>query len=96
MAISRRGFLTAMLAAGAAPAIVKADSLMKIVVPSKKIVLVHSLVRLAGDFDGDTWPNTDDLSFGEVFFPTIVVHPQEIVVVDRAFKPIKRTLITRR
>jgi len=33
MNLSRRGFLGAILAAGAAPAIVKAESLMKIVVP---------------------------------------------------------------
>lgn len=33
MNLSRRGFLVAMLAAAAAPAIVKSDSLMRIVVP---------------------------------------------------------------
>ena len=35
MDFTRRGFLTSMLALSAAPAIVKADSLMKIVVPKR-------------------------------------------------------------
>lgn len=35
--MNRRSFLGAMLAAAAAPAIVKADNLMKIVVPSKEL-----------------------------------------------------------
>lgn len=43
MTISRRGFLTGIFVAGAAPAIVKASSLMKIVVPAKKIVLLDPL-----------------------------------------------------
>jgi len=38
--MNRRGFLAAMLAAGSAPAIVKAESLMKIVVPKREILRV--------------------------------------------------------
>ncbi len=38
--MNRRGFLTSILAAGAAPAVVKADSLMKIIVPPERKILV--------------------------------------------------------
>jgi hypothetical protein len=38
---TRRGFLGAMLAACAAPAIVRSESLMKIVVPSQDLVLLN-------------------------------------------------------
>ena len=48
--MNRRGFLGAMLGAMAAPAIVRAESLMKIAVPKKEIILPS----LAADFDGDT------------------------------------------
>ena len=37
--MDRRGFLWSILALGAAPAIVRADSLMRIIVPSQEIVL---------------------------------------------------------
>jgi hypothetical protein len=49
--MDRRGFLGAMLAAASAPAIVRAESLMKIAVPKEKKLLLRNL---AGDFDGDT------------------------------------------
>lgn len=49
--MNRRGFLTAMLAAGAAPAVCKAENLMKIFVPPAPKVL--TLDSLAADFDGD-------------------------------------------
>lgn len=39
MNTTRRGFLGAMLAAAAAPAFVRADSLMQIVVPKQEIIL---------------------------------------------------------
>jgi hypothetical protein len=48
--MDRRGFLGAMLAAASAPAIVRAESLMKIAVPKEKKLLLRNL---AGDFDGD-------------------------------------------
>lgn len=54
--MNRRGFLGAMLGAMAAPAIVKAENLMKIVVPKKEIVFpdyVGLLASFAADFDGD-------------------------------------------
>lgn len=38
MSLSRRGFLTGMLALGAAPAIVRAASLMKVVTPAGLLV----------------------------------------------------------
>jgi len=44
MSLSRRGFLTGMLALGAAPAIVRAASLMKVVTPAG---LIWSGVDLA-------------------------------------------------
>jgi len=44
--MDRRGFLGAILAAGCAPAIVRASSLMKIVVPTTVEVLEYSGNRL--------------------------------------------------
>lgn len=62
--ISRRGFLSGMLAAACAPAIVKAGNLMKIssagiLIPEKAGELIvmddqQYLKKLAADFDGDT------------------------------------------
>ena len=43
--MDRRNFLGAMLGAMAAPAIVRAESLMKIVVPKKEIILPRSFAR---------------------------------------------------
>lgn len=40
MTVTRRGFLTGMLALGAAPAIVRAESLMRLWVPPQRNVLV--------------------------------------------------------
>jgi hypothetical protein len=37
--MQRRGFLAAMLASGMAPAIVRADSLMRLFVPSRGLIL---------------------------------------------------------
>lgn len=42
--LSRRGFLGAILAAGAAPAIVKAESLMKVFVPPVKVLIANRSV----------------------------------------------------
>lgn len=54
--MNRRGFLKGMLGLAAAPAIVRAESLMKIaapkiIVPKEKKIL--TLSALAADFDGD-------------------------------------------
>lgn len=46
MTTSRRGFLAAMLAAATAPAYIKVDRLMTIVVPSKEIILVDNFARV--------------------------------------------------
>ena len=51
MNLSRRGFLGAILAAAAAPAIVQSKSLMKIVVPRQEIIL-PTLNILVGDTSG--------------------------------------------
>ena len=48
--MDRRGFLGVMLAAASAPAIVKAENLMKIVVPKKEIVLLNPL-----NFGNELW-----------------------------------------
>lgn len=55
--MNRRGFLGAMLAAAAAPAIVRAESLMKIVVPKKEIILVDDFFQGfgEGDFSAEMW-----------------------------------------
>lgn len=69
MKTTRRGFLAGMLALGAAPAIVKSSSLMKLATPPKIVVPDWRLMvqpmyshvqnlpilsRLGHDFDGDT------------------------------------------
>lgn len=46
MNLSRRGFLTGMLALGAAPAIVRAASLMKVVTPSGLLVPDDNILTL--------------------------------------------------
>lgn len=46
--MNRRGFLSAILAAGAAPAIVRADSLMR-VVPRETLVLAAEAPYLSAD-----------------------------------------------
>jgi hypothetical protein len=51
MVTSRRSFLAGIIAAAAAPAIVRASSLMPIVVPSTKIVVPESHI-LEGYLDG--------------------------------------------
>jgi hypothetical protein len=61
--MNRRGFLGAMLGAMAAPAVCKAENLMKIVVPKKDLILLQDLniaeiypkeiKGLNTDFDGD-------------------------------------------
>lgn len=67
--INRRGFLKGMLGLAAAPAICKAENLMKIFVPSQELIIpdqnlgrgmTNSIIHideagfLGGDFDGDT------------------------------------------
>lgn len=73
--LSRRGFLGAMMAACAAPAIVRAQSLMKIVVPSDKIIITsNSLVpgdewidfQMSGGH-GDYYNETYPVGFEEVY-----------------------------
>lgn len=87
--ITRRGFLAGMLALGTAPAVVKADSLMKIVVPKREIILLSSLDilnALNSNFDGDTHSvlhrirSSRQDEFGEAFFPTIILSPDELGV----------------
>lgn len=64
MTISRRGFLGAMLAAAAAPAFVKADSLMPIFVPKAKIILPPTLEIACpnglepGEYNFSVWAKT--------------------------------------
>jgi hypothetical protein len=55
MILHRRGFLSAILLAGTAPAIVRASSLMKIIVPEQAIILPSKLSSLSADFDGDSY-----------------------------------------
>jgi hypothetical protein len=57
---SRRGFLGAMLAAAVAPAFVRADSLMQLVVPNKEIILPSLELALpsgmaAGTYTASVW-----------------------------------------
>lgn len=50
MTITRRGFLAGMLALGAAPAIVKAANLMKVVAPSTELIVPSQELALPGAF----------------------------------------------
>lgn len=62
--VSRRGFLKGMLGLAVAPAICKAENLMKIWVPPQELVIGRGMTRsivhvdemgfLGGDYDGDT------------------------------------------
>ncbi len=66
MGISRRGFLKAMLAAAAAPAICKAENLMKIYVPPQEIILLPEPEILSAD----------DFTFGtQDFTVECFIHP---------------------
>ena len=56
---SRRGFLAAMFAAAAAPAIVRAESLMKIVVPKQEIILPAQFNMGTDDFTIEAWVKPD-------------------------------------
>lgn len=71
--MNRRGFLKAMLAAAAAPAIVRAESLMKIYVPPEPKLFVPSDSIVQGmefgknDFTFETWvkkPETEGMILG--------------------------------
>lgn len=71
--MDRRGFLKAMLAAAAAPAIVRAESLMKIYVPPEPKLfvpedsIVQGLEFGTNDFTVETWikkPETEGMIFG--------------------------------
>lgn len=54
--MNRRGFLGSMLAAASAPAIVRAENLMKIVVPpEKKIIIARGLTRTIQTIDEFGW-----------------------------------------
>lgn len=68
--MQRRGFLAAMLAATAAPAIVRASSLMKIV-PVKPDVLIY---KASGryDFNFDQWAQDSD--------STLYTRPTQLIV----------------
>lgn len=65
---SRRGFLAAMFAAAAAPAFVKAESLMKIVVPKKEIVLLDDFVTGigTGDFTAEMHVSKDGMGWNHL------------------------------
>lgn len=55
---NRRGFLGALLAAAAAPAIVKAESLMPIWVPATPKIITPQWDMGSGDFTMETWAPT--------------------------------------
>lgn len=61
--MNRRGFLTSMLALSAAPAVVKAESLMKLWVPSQELEIRTAIKQF---------------EFGETFFPTQVIRNDEL------------------
>lgn len=53
--ITRRGFLTGMLALGAAPAIVRAESLMRIWVPRQEVLTLDMIRALRDRLMQDRW-----------------------------------------
>ena len=58
--MNRRGFLGAMFAAAAAPAFVRAESLMKIAVPKKEIeIACHSWTFELGTCGSHNWYMTE-------------------------------------
>lgn len=67
--MQRRGFLSAILAGAAAPAIVSASSLMKIVVPKPKTLIYKASGRY--DINFDQWVQGAD--------STIYLRPSKII-----------------
>ena len=57
--MNRRGFLGAMLGLAAAPAIVKAENLMKLWVPSQEII-TDPYADLGDNYTVETWMRPDD------------------------------------
>lgn len=73
--INRRGFLKSMLALGAAPAIVKAENLMKIFVPSQEIILLDKTIEVTTKlFTG----HIDELRISQWFNIVVVRKSNEV------------------
>lgn len=83
--VSRRGFLTGMLALGAAPAVVRVESLMKLWVPPQHIVSANRYITMTGSVGGNPIIGVD---YGrEAGDMTCIVTATEmngrIIIVDR-------------
>jgi hypothetical protein len=61
--ITRRGLLAGIFATATAPAIVKADSLMKIFVPSKKIIVGRGLTSQINIIDEASFMSEEFINF---------------------------------
>lgn len=59
-AMSRRGFLGVMLAVAAAPAIVKAENIMKIWTPRTEIITNPFADHLGDDYTAEAWMKPDN------------------------------------
>lgn len=71
MTISRRGFLgglAGILAAGAAPSIIRAENAMKIIVPKAGIWVPNNALSQVFDLEAATQDE-----FGEAFYPTLII-----------------------
>lgn len=73
MSMSRRGFLGAMMGAMAAPAIVRAESLMKIVVPKQPVILLYPHQQAIIDAIRDTVHNMYTESGFKPSAPSIIL-----------------------
>lgn len=81
--MNRRGFLGTMLGVMAAPAVVKAENLMKIVVPKQEIILPVKLRNqngISGAFIGD-------MDINCMYDPVVPVYDKEMI--DRISRQIK-------
>lgn len=86
--MNRRGFLGAMLGAAMAPAVVKAENLMKIIVPAeKKIFVGRGMTSPIWTLDDAAFISRGAQSaFGETFFPTLKVEWNDVPDLPRQFK----------
>lgn len=95
MTMSRRGFLKGLIGIAAAPAICKAENLMKIVVPDQSLMVSSGLYQhllsskhidrtlatpqFAADFDGDVINTPGDV-WSYYRYPDIYVHGDSMLL----------------
>lgn len=86
MTVSRRSFLGAILTAGIAPAIVKAENISKIFVPKKEIFVGRGFMTASFIIDQSGYLNLEDIDYEN---PHSVTKPQREVGVQPMFRHLR-------